>query len=135
MKQLKLILFSILFFALSELSYGQTVSENDSSIILAHAGMTVDEFNQLLKTDKYILADFYADWCAPCKKLEPVIYEIANEMKKKVRVIRISQDDNKSLFDALRVYELPTLLIYKNETIKWTGEGYFPKEMITENFK
>ena len=136
MKQLKHFLLVILFaFAINNILHAQVIQKTDSLIICAHAGMTVDEFNKLLHTDKYVLADFYADWCAPCKKLTPVIEEIANEMNDKVVVIRINQDDNKPLFDALKVYELPTLLIYKNKTIQWTGEGFFPKDMIEAEFK
>lgn len=136
MRCIKLILLNTIFvFAGNNILHAQSIQKTDSLILPAHAGMSVEEFNQLLQTDKYVLADFYADWCAPCKKLTPVIEEIAKEMKDKVIVIRINQDDNKPLFNALKVYELPTLLIYKNKTIQWTGEGVFPKEMIEAEFK
>ena len=136
MKPIKFILIIIfLAYPNCQLVMAQTLQKTDSLIIQAHSGMSVEEFNQLLQTDKYVLADFYADWCVPCKKLTPVIEEIAKEMKDKVVVIRINQDNNKPLFDALKVYELPTLLIYKNKTILWTGEGVFPREMIEAEFK
>ena len=135
MNSLKIIfLGSILIFLSNKNLLAQTTQQKDSLCLHAKAGMTLDEFNQLLQTDKYVLADFYADWCAPCKKLEPVILEIAKE-RADVIVIRINQDTNKPLFDALKVYELPTLLIYKNKIIQWTGEGVFPKEMIEAEFK
>ena len=119
-----------------QFSIAQTIAIKDSSYcILANAGMTIEDFNQILLTRKYVLADFYADWCVPCKKLAPVIEEIARETNDSVTVIRINQDNNKPLFDALKVYELPTLLIYKNQKLIWTGEGVFPKEMIEAEFK
>lgn len=126
----------LIFFFSCHFSTAQTIVKKDSSFsIIAKAGTTTEEFNQILLTNKYVLADFYADWCAPCKKLTPVIEEIAGETNDSVTVIRINQDNNKSLFDALKVYELPTLLIYKNQKLIWTGEGVFPKEMIEAEFK
>ena len=67
--------------------------------------------------------------------LAPVIEQIAKEDADRVIVIRVNQDNNKPLFDALHVYELPTLLIYKNKEVKNTFEGFFPREMIEAEFK
>jgi thioredoxin len=126
----------VIFILFSNFLQAQTVTQKDSShCIVAHAAMSVDEFNTLLNTEKYVLVDFYADWCAPCRMLAPVIEQIAKEDADKVIVVRVNQDNNKPLFDALHVYELPTLLLYKNKEVKNTFEGFFPKEMIEAEFK
>lgn len=110
-------------------------SEGDSLINTLKPGTSLDDFNKILNTDKYVLVDFYADWCLPCKQLAPVIATIALEMKDKIIVVRINQDNNKPLMEQLKIDELPTILIYKNQTIKWTGIGFFGKEIIEAELK
>ncbi len=134
---MKIVFLSFILFFACEFSFGQTInnSAGDSLINTLKPGTSLEEFNKILNTDKYVLVDFYADWCLPCRQLAPVIATIAQEMKDKAIVIRINQDNNKLLMDALKVYELPTILIYKNQTIKWTGIGFFGKEIIEEELK
>ena len=128
MKFLLLIFFSYIFTSL----HAQSI---DSLIVHAKPETTVEQFNQLLQTNKYVLVDFYADWCAPCKKLAPIIQDISKEYSSTVLVIKVNQDENKPLFDLLQVWELPTLRIYRNGKILWSGEGFFPKEVIEEQLK
>lgn len=134
---MKIIFLSFILLFVCKFSIGQTINnaDGDSIINTLKSATSLEEFNKLLNTDKYVLVDFYADWCLPCRQLAPVIATIAQEMKNKIIVIRINQDNNKLLMDALRVYELPTILIYKNQTIKWTGIGFFGKEIIEEEMK
>ncbi len=95
-------------------------------------GLSKEQFEQLLNTDKTVLVDFYADWCAPCKKMKPAIEEIAQEIKDKVVVVKINADDNKSLLDLLQIDELPTLQIYRNKKATWTNIGLTTKEEIVK---
>ncbi len=96
------------------------------------SGLTKQQFEQLLNTNKIVLVDFYADWCAPCRKIKPYIEEIAKEMKDKVEVITINADDNKALLDQLQIDELPTLQIYRNKKATWTNIGLTTKEEIVK---
>jgi len=97
---------------------------------LAKAEMTQTQFNDLLNTDKLVLVDFYADWCAPCKKMAPSLIEIQKEMGAKVEVVKINADQNKTLVKSLNVSALPTLMLYKNKKLIWTNSGYLSKEEI-----
>lgn len=92
------------------------------------------QFNELLKTDKLVLVDVYADWCAPCKRMAPFIDEIKNEMTGKAVVIRINADQNKSLVKELNVTALPTLILYKDKKVIWTNAGFLTKEEIVSHF-
>lgn len=96
--------------------------------------MSSSQFNELLKTDKLVLVDVYADWCAPCKRMAPFIDEIKSEMASKVIVIRINADQNKSLVRELNVTALPTLMLYKNKKVIWTNAGFLTKEEIVSHF-
>lgn len=97
---------------------------------VAKAEMTQAQFNDLLNTDKLVLVDFYADWCAPCKKMAPSLSEIQKEMGTKVEVVKINADQNKTLVKSLNVSALPTLMLYKNKKLIWTNSGYLSKEEI-----
>ncbi|GDX52775.1 hypothetical protein LBMAG27_18220 [Bacteroidota bacterium] len=134
---MKIIFISAIIIFISDFSIGQTINNSaaDSLINTLKSGTSLEDFNKILNTNKYVLVDFYADWCLPCKQLAPVIATIAHEMKDKVIVVRINQDNNKSLMDELKVWELPTILIYKNQNIEWTGIGFFGKEIIEEELK
>jgi thioredoxin 1 len=93
-------------------------------------GMSKSEFDLLLNSNKLVLVDFYADWCAPCKKMKPYLDDISNTMSDKVTVIRINADDNQSLCKQLDVNTLPVLQLYKNKTLIWKQTGYLSKEDI-----
>lgn len=97
-------------------------------------GMTMKQFDELLNSDKLVLIDFYADWCAPCKKMEPYLKEISKDMADKVVVIRINADDNLLLCKELKVDALPVLQLYKNKTLIWKNTGFISKEELVKQF-
>lgn len=99
------------------------------------AGMNGAQFDQLITSEKMVLIDFYADWCAPCKKMKPYLEEIAIEMKDQVQVIRINTDDNQALCKELKIDALPVLQLYKNKSLVWNNSGYLSKEAIIKNLK
>ena len=98
-------------------------------------GMTKPQFDALLNTDKLVLIDFYADWCAPCKKMKPYLDEIAKEMADKVVVIRINADDNQTLCKDLKIDALPVLQLYKANILTWTNTGYIDKAIVIEKLQ
>ena len=93
-------------------------------------GMTKADFESKLTSEKLVLVDFYASWCAPCRKMKPFIEEIASEMSDKVEVLTIDADDQPELCKVLDVSSLPTLLLYKNKTLIWENRGYIEKADI-----
>jgi len=95
-------------------------------------GMSKQQFDELLNSDKLVLIDFYADWCAPCKKMKPSLDEISSNMGDKVIVVRINADDNIALCQELKIEALPTLQLYKNKKLSWTNTGFIEKEAIVK---
>lgn len=87
-------------------------------------GINQKEYTDLLNSDKKVLIDFYAEWCAPCKKMTPYLLKMEKEMKDQVVIIRLDADKNKSLLSEMKISELPTLLLYENKQIKWKHSGY-----------
>jgi thioredoxin len=87
-------------------------------------GISQKEYADLLNSDKKVLVDFYAEWCAPCKKMTPYLLKMEKEMADQVVIIRLDADKNKSLLSEMKISELPTLLLYENKQIKWQHSGY-----------
>ncbi|RFS16569.1 thioredoxin domain-containing protein [Emticicia sp. C21] len=98
-------------------------------------GMTQQQFSQLIDSDKLVLVDFYADWCEPCKRMEPYLKEISTDMKDKVQVIRINADDNQALCKSLGVDALPVLQLYKNKTLQWSNAGFIEKGDVVKQLE
>lgn len=91
-------------------------------------GMCSQEYQELLNTDKKVLIDFYAKWCAPCKKMAPYLDKMQKEMADNVVIIRLDADENKTLINEMKIDELPTLILYQNKEIKWKHSGYISEE-------
>ena len=87
-------------------------------------GLSVTEYDNLLKSDKKVLIDFYAEWCAPCKKMTPYILQMQKDLGDNVTIIRLNADENKTLMTELKISELPTLILYENKEVKWKHSGY-----------
>ena len=73
--------------------------------------------------------DFYADWCPPCKEIEPVLEKIAKEKSDMVTVYKINIDRNKALANSFRVSGVPHVVFFKNKEIVFTLNGLYPKNM------
>ena len=69
---------------------------------------------EVLKSEKPVLVDFYADWCGPCNAMAPVIEELATELDGKAKVGKINVDENSDIAVEYNVMSIPTLLIFKN---------------------
>jgi thioredoxin 1 len=93
-------------------------------------GMSKLQFDHLLNSDKLVLVNFYADWCAPCKIMKPYLNEISTNMSSKIEVIRINADENISLCKELKIDSLPVLQLYKNNKISWEKVGFIGKEEV-----
>lgn len=98
-------------------------------------GMTKAQFEALLDSDKLVLIDFYAEWCAPCKKMEPYLKEISTEMADKVTVIRIDADNNQQLCIDMHIDALPVLQLYKNKALAWENLGFIEKAEVVKQLK
>ena len=81
------------------------------------------EFAALLKQDKPVLLDFYADWCGPCQTLLPIIEQLADKYQDDIIIAKVNVDVNSELAAKFKVRSIPTLFFLKDGDIKETLNG------------
>ena len=92
--------------------------------------ITKDNFEQeVLKSDKKVLVDFWASWCGPCRMLSPIIDEIAKETDK-VKVGKVNVDEESELATQFAVMSIPTLILFENGKPVKQMVGAQPKSVI-----
>ncbi len=90
---------------------------------------------EVLKSEKPVLVDFWASWCGPCRMMSPVIDEIAEEMGETVKVYKINIDEEKNLAVKYNVMSIPTFIVLKNGKEVGRTIGVQDKSEITKMLK
>ena len=89
--------------------------------------------NEVLKEEKLTLVDFWATWCGPCRKLAPVIDELAKEFDGKVKFVKIKADENMQTAQKFSISGVPSILIFKNGEPVERIVNMVPKNIIVNN--
>lgn len=94
--------------------------------------VTTDSFEQtVLRADKPVLVDFWADWCGPCRRLSPIVDEIASETDA-VKVCKVNVDENPLLAGKYHVSSIPTLVLFRDGKPSVTSTGVCSKQTILQ---
>ena len=91
--------------------------------------------NEVLKSDKPTLVDFWAEWCGPCKQIGPILEEISEEMKDQIIIAKHDIDSEPNMPTRYGVRGIPTMLLFKNGELKSTKVGATTKSNIVSWIK
>ena len=100
---------------------------------MATVSVTDESFeNDVLKSEKPIVVDFWAEWCGPCKMIAPVLEEIATEYGEKLKVCKMDVDANPDTAPKYGIRGIPTLILFNNGDVAGTKVGAVSKSQLAE---
>lgn len=85
----------------------------------------------VLKSDRPVLVDYWAEWCGPCKMIAPILDEIAEEYDGKLRVAKLNIDENPATPPKYGIRGIPTLMLFKDGEVEATKVGALSKSQLT----
>ena len=88
--------------------------------------------SEVIQSEQPVLVDFTAVWCGPCKMLDPLVKQLAEEWSGKVKVVKLDVDDNPQLTLDYQVMGVPTLMLFKNGKPVERLSGYQPKDRLVK---
>jgi len=90
---------------------------------------------EVIESEVPVLVDFWAPWCGPCRRVSPVVEEIAQERGEQLKVVKLNIDENQDTAIQYGVMSIPTLILFRNGEVAKTVIGAYPKRKLEEQLE
>ncbi|MBR0137382.1 MAG: thioredoxin [Erysipelotrichaceae bacterium] len=94
--------------------------------------VNAERFNEIISTEEIVLADFYADWCGPCKMLSPILKKLSEQYEGKVTFVKVNVDQEMDLAVKYNVTSIPNLFLFKNGEVVNQSLGFKPENALVQ---
>ncbi|QNL48485.1 thioredoxin [Olivibacter sp. SDN3] len=92
----------------------------------------MSKFSDLINGQTPVLVDFYAEWCAPCTAMTPVMKEVKSSVGEKIIILKVDVDKNPRISSAFRIQGVPTFILFREGQIKWRQNGVVQKSHLEQ---
>ncbi len=132
------IVVALVIIALSSCNGKNASEKNDIAKEKSETITTIEDmnaFNEIISGNKPVLVDFYADWCAPCRMMAPILEQVAGDLKDEVKILKVNVDKNRNAAMKYGIRSIPTLILFQNGQVKWQGVGVIQADQIKQVIK
>lgn len=95
----------------------------------------MNDFNELIKSDKPVLVDFFATWCGPCKVQGPILDDVKKAVGDAATIVKVDVDKAGELASTYRVQSVPTLIMFRNGEPVWRASGVHQADLLIDKIK
>jgi thioredoxin 1 len=89
-------------------------------------------FQELLEGDTPVLVDFFAEWCGPCKMMQPILEDTSRQLGGKVKILKVDVDRNPLAASKFQVRGVPTLILFSKGEVVWRQSGVVPAQQLVQ---
>lgn len=92
-------------------------------------------FQELIDGDTPVLVDFFAEWCGPCKMMQPILEDTSKQLGDKVKIVKVDVDRNPLAASKFQVRGVPTLVLFSKGEIVWRQSGVVPTHQLVQQIQ
>jgi thioredoxin 1 len=92
--------------------------------------MAKESFNDIINSDKPVVIDFFAEWCGPCKAMQPELQKLSTVVDERARIVKIDVDKNPQVSQVYQIRGVPTVMIFKKGKMEYRQAGFHSADQL-----